>query len=96
MNYSSSPYTPQPHDRTNPNTWDALYLDGAIPVDPVAKAHMIRDLKNWTRSYLLLPIKIVANVMLAIILMVKRLLPFQFSNYQDHASFGCLVSQQFC
>jgi hypothetical protein len=82
MNYPSSPYTPQPHDRTNPNVWDALYLDGAIPVDPVAKAYMIRDLKNWTRSYLLLPIKIIANVMLATILIIKRLLPFQFSNYQ--------------
>lgn len=82
MNYSSSPYTPDAHDRTNPNTWDALYLDGAIPVDPVAKAHMIRDLQNWTRSYLLLPIKVFANAMLAIILVFKRLLPFQFSNYR--------------
>jgi hypothetical protein len=81
MNYPSSPYTVQPHDRANPNAWDALYLDNAIPVDPIAKAYMIRDLKNWTRNYLLVPIKIIANVMLGMILVVKRLLPFQFSNY---------------
>jgi hypothetical protein len=48
-------------DRRNPNAWDALYLDQAIPVDPVAKAYMIRDL--------------------ALIMTVKRLLPFQFSAY---------------
>jgi hypothetical protein len=76
-----APYTPQPHDRRNPNAWDALYVDQAIPVDPVAKAYMIRDLQNWTRPLLLVPIKIIANILLALIMTVKRLLPFQFSNY---------------
>lgn len=76
-----APYTPQPRDRRNPNAWDALYLDQAIPVDPVAKAYMIRDLQNWTRALLLIPIKIIANILLALIMTVKRLLPFQFSNY---------------
>jgi len=68
-------------DRRNPNAWDALYLDQAIPVDPVAKAYMIRDLQSWTRNYLLIPIKLLANVLLALIMTVKRLLPFQFSAY---------------
>jgi hypothetical protein len=84
MNYPNSPavsYPAQPHDRANPNAWDALYLDSAIQVDPVAKAYMIRDLQNWTRNYFLLPIKVVANLMLAIIMVIKRVLPFQFSNY---------------
>jgi hypothetical protein len=75
-------YIPHPHDRTDPNHWDALYLDLAIPVDPVAKQYMIRDLRSWTRNYLLIPIKIIANVLLAIIMVCKRLLPFQFSNYK--------------
>jgi len=76
-----SAYTPEPHDRRNPNAWDALYFDTAIPVDPIAKAHMIRDLRSWTRAYLLLPIKLIANTLLALIMTIKRLLPFQFSNY---------------
>jgi hypothetical protein len=76
-----NPYIPEPHDRRNPNAWDALYVDQAIPVDLIAKGYMIRDLRNWTRSYLLLPIALIANVLLAIIMTVKRLLPFQFSNY---------------
>jgi hypothetical protein len=70
-----------PRDRRNPNTWDTLYLDQAIPVDSVAKAYMIRDLQSWTRNYLLIPIKLLANVLLALIMTVKRLLPFQFSAY---------------
>ncbi|EKQ71186.1 hypothetical protein OsccyDRAFT_0037 [Leptolyngbyaceae cyanobacterium JSC-12] len=76
------PYIPKPRDRRDPNAWDALYLDQAIPVDPVAKAYMIRDLQNWTRKFLLLPIRAIANVLLAVILVVKRLLPFQFSHYK--------------
>lgn len=69
-------------DRLNPNVWDALYLDDAIPVDLLAKTYMIRDLRSWTRNYLLIPIKLTANLLLAIIMTVKRLLPFQFSNYR--------------
>lgn len=68
-------------NRQNPNTWDTIYLDQAIPVDPVAKAYMIRDLQSWTRSYLLIPIKLLANLLLALIMTVKRLLPFQFNAY---------------
>ncbi len=79
---SIASYTPQPRDRRNPNAWDALYLDQAIPVDPTAKAYMMRDLQNWTRNYLLIPIKLIANISLAAILVLKRLLPFQFHNYR--------------
>ncbi|MGP1375187.1 MAG: DUF6999 family protein [Almyronema sp.] len=69
------------YDRTNPNAWDVLYLDQAIPVDAVAKAYMIRDLKSWSRIYLLFSIRLIANCLLAVILTCKRLLPFQFHTY---------------
>lgn len=78
---SNLPYSPQPYNRLNPNHWDVLFVDQSIPVDLVAKSYMIRDLHNWTRSYLLIPIKIIANLFLALIMTVKRLLPFQFSAY---------------
>jgi hypothetical protein len=74
-------YTPSPVDRLNPNTWDILYFDRSIPLDPVAKAYMLKDLQSWTRNYLLIPIKLIANLLLAIIMIVKRLLPFQFKAY---------------
>ena len=75
------PYSPAPYDRLDPNVWDVLYLEEAAPLDPVAKAHMVRDLRSWTRNYLLIPIKLIANLLLALIMAVKRLLPFQFRAY---------------
>ncbi|WYL94673.1 MAG: hypothetical protein HEQ35_13170 [Gloeotrichia echinulata IR180] len=77
----TKPWKTQPHNRRDPNAWDALYLDWSIPVDPIAKAYMIRDLQSWTRNYLLIPIKLLANVLLALIMTAKRLLPFQFHAY---------------
>lgn len=74
-------WTPQPHDRQDPNLWDALYLDAAMPLDPVAKAYMVKDLQSWSRQYLLIPIQLLANLGLAVIMTVKRLLPFQFRSY---------------
>lgn len=74
-------YISQIHNRRDPNTWDILYLDEAIPIEPIAKAYTIKDLKNWTRNYLLIPIKVIANILLAIIMTVKRLLPWQFNAY---------------
>lgn len=71
----------QPYNRQDPNTWDILDLDRAIPIDSIAKAYTIKDLQNWTRNYLLIPIKIVANICLAIIMTLKRILPFQFRAY---------------
>lgn len=79
--FQTRAYTPQPYNRRDPNTWDVLYTDQAIPLDPVAKAYMLKDLQHWTRSYLLIPIKAIANILLAIIMTIKRLLPFQFRAY---------------
>ena len=73
--FKLSPYNP-----LDPNTWDVVYLDNAIPMDATAKAYMVEDLNNWTRNYLLIPIKLIANVLLALIMTVKRLLP-QFKAY---------------
>ena len=79
--HQAAAYAPKPNDRKDPNAWDLLYLDNAIPVDPIAKAYMICDLQNWTRNYLLIPIRIIANILLGIIMTCKRLLPFQFHAY---------------
>ena len=75
------PYVTKPYNRRDPSVWDVLFCDRSIPVDLVAKAYMMKDLQNWTRNYLLIPIKVIANVLLALIMTVKRLLPFQFRAY---------------
>ncbi|NES20047.1 MAG: hypothetical protein F6K41_14230 [Symploca sp. SIO3E6] len=71
----------QSYDRKNPNTWQVLGQEQGIPLDAIAKAYMLVDLQNWTRRYLLFPIKIIANLALGLIMTLKRLLPFQFNLY---------------
>jgi hypothetical protein len=73
---------PRPYNRRDPNAWDVLFVDQAIPLDPVAKAYMLKDLQHWTRGYLLVLIRAIANIFLAIIMTTKRLLPFQFRAYR--------------
>ncbi len=75
-------WTPAPRDRQDPSVWDALYFDAAIPIDPLVKAYMVKDLQSWSRTYLLLPIKLVANTGMAIVMLIKRLLPFEFRSYK--------------
>lgn len=74
-------YQPRPYNRLDPDGWDVLYLDQAIPLDAVAKAHMVNDLRSFSRAYLLAPIRLIANVLLGLILIVKRLVPFEFKAY---------------
>ena len=82
MTQTSIPCQPRStHNRRDPNAWEAVYVDGAIPIDPTVKAYMVKDLQSWSRNYLLIPIKIIANLGLAIIMTMKRLLPFQFRSY---------------
>jgi hypothetical protein len=64
----SAVYAYQEYDHLNPNVWDVVYLDDAIAINPVVKAYMIKDLQSWTRNYLLIPIQIFSNLMLAIII----------------------------
>lgn len=78
---TTSEIAQQPYNRRNPNTWQVLYLEQAIPIDAKSKEYMIRDLQSPTRNYLLIPIKLFANICLALIMTVKRLLPFQFNAY---------------
>ena len=74
-------WTSVPRDRRDPSVWDTLYLDSAIPADAQAKAYMVKDLQSWSRNYLLMPIKVIANIGLGTIMTIKRLLPFQFRSY---------------
>lgn len=81
QNYKTHQLFQQTYNRQNPNTWQVLAQEQAIPLDAIAKAYMLKDLQSWTRRYLLIPIKIIANLALAVIMTLKRLLPFQFNLY---------------
>jgi Family of unknown function (DUF6999) len=66
-------------DRTNPSIWDALAADPTLQLDRRAIELLAHDQGRWTRRYLLLPASIASRVLVALICLLKRLLPFQFS-----------------
>jgi hypothetical protein len=66
-------------DRANPSIWDALAADPTLQLDRRAIELLARDQGRWTRRYLLLPASVVSRVLVALICLLKRLLPFQFS-----------------
>ena len=66
-------------DRADPSIWDALAADPTLQLDRRAIELLARDQGRWTRRYLLLPASVVSRVLVALICLLKRLLPFQFS-----------------
>jgi hypothetical protein len=41
------------YDPKNPSPWLALYLDQSLPIDPDAKAALLRGAASWSRSWML-------------------------------------------
>lgn len=49
----SDPMTPVGWDRADPDPWLALAMDRSLPIDPVAKAALLRDQRSRSRQFLL-------------------------------------------
>jgi hypothetical protein len=77
----SSPYSPLPHHRQDPNHWDVVLIDQALPMDPTAKACLVKDKQTWSRIYLLPIIQLISNILLFIVLVIKHVIPVQFHFY---------------
>jgi hypothetical protein len=66
-------------DRANPSMWEALRADPTLQFDRRAIELLARDQRRWTRRYLHLPASVASRVVVAVICLLKRLLPFQFA-----------------
>lgn len=66
-------------DRANPSIWEALRADPTLQFDRRALELLARDQRRWTRRYLHLPASVASRVVVAMICLLKRLLPFQFA-----------------
>ncbi|MFZ9887219.1 MAG: DUF6999 family protein [Myxococcota bacterium] len=65
-------------DRRNPDIFEALRVNPGLGVDPAALEVAIPDLRRWTRRYLKPTAKLISLVVVTMIVICKRLLPFQF------------------
>ena len=61
--------------------WAAMLADAAQPLERRTVELLARDQQRWARRYLHLPASILSRVTVALICLVKRLLPFQFSSH---------------
>lgn len=69
---------PRARDRSNPDMFEALRVNPGIGVDPMALAAAIPDLRRWTRRYLKPTAKLFSLLAVTLIVICKRVLPFQF------------------
>ncbi len=61
--------------------WEYLLSDPTLPVEHDVLEILVRDKKRWTRRYLLPSARLIARVSAALIVTLKRILPFQFSSH---------------
>lgn len=68
-------------DRSNPTIWAALRSDPTMSVEDNVRAVLIKDQQRWTRRYIRPLARLVSRVCVAAIIVVKRVLPFQFKSH---------------
>lgn len=70
----------EPHtvmrDRSNPSLFDALGAAPTLPIQAAARRDMVRDLRRGSRRYLFPLIRVATRFAVALLIMIKRALPF--------------------
>lgn len=65
-----------------PGIWEALAGDPSFQVDRRALALLTIDQNRWSHRYLRPPLRVLSRVVVALITLAKRLLPFEFSSHR--------------
>ena len=65
-----------------PGIWDALAGDPTFHFDRHALGLLVEDQSRWSHRWVRPPARVVSRVVVALITLVKRALPFQFSNHR--------------
>jgi len=69
-------------DGPGPGIWDALNGDPTFHFDRHALRLLEIDQSRWSHRYVRPPARILSRVVVAVIVLIKRLLPFQFSSHK--------------
>ena len=64
-----------------PGIWDALRGDPTLDFDRRAIELLVTDQQRWSHRYLRPPVRVLSRVAVGFITLIKRILPFQFSNH---------------
>lgn len=64
--------------RSDPSMWEAVYADPSVPLDRAVVRQIIDDQRRLSRRWLYPIARIISRVLVALISMVKRVLPFRW------------------
>ena len=64
--------------RSDPSMWEAIYADPSVPLDRALVRQIINDQRRLSRRWLYPVIRVVSRVLVALISIVKRVLPFRW------------------
>ncbi|WP_203580030.1 DUF6999 family protein [Microbacterium hibisci] len=64
--------------RSDPSMWEAVYADPSVPLDRAVVRQIINDQRRLSRRWLYPIARIVSRVLVAIISIIKRVLPFRW------------------
>ena len=70
----------KPHDRRDPDAFQALWLDTSLPYDDDAKLALLEDGRSWSRQFFLPFVRPFARVTIALLQVVRTLLPRAFAS----------------
>ncbi len=64
--------------RSDPSMWEAIYADPSVPLDRAVVRQIIDDQRRLSRRWLYPIARVVSRVLVALISVVKRVLPFRW------------------
>jgi hypothetical protein len=64
--------------RSDPSMWEAIYADPSVPLDRALMQQIIRDQRRISRRWLYPVARVFSRVVVAIISVIKRVLPFRW------------------
>ncbi|WP_214468123.1 DUF6999 family protein [Microbacterium flavescens] len=64
--------------RSDPSMWEAIYADPSIPLDRAVVRQIIDDQRRLSRRWLYPVVRILSRLVVALVSIVKRVLPFRW------------------
>jgi hypothetical protein len=69
------PALDKPHNPTDPDPWQTIWLDNATPIHAGVKQAWLYDSNTWSRQFLLPIIRPIARMMIVLLQIIKTIIP---------------------
>lgn len=69
-----------PHDASDPDPWQSLWLDQSVPMNSGVKQAWLRDSNTWSRQFLLSFVRPLARLAIVLLQVIKTVIPNRLSS----------------